>query len=409
MPDTRPVAAKRLGSVLNPVIPILAALLKDHPTALSLGQGMVSWGPPDAVRDCLRDACRNASGCDQYGAVEGDQELLQALREKLAGIERIDLEGSALIVTAGSNMAFHAIAQVICDPGSEVIVPTPYYFNHVMAIQLAGGQPVAVDAGILPDPDQLAAAITERTRAIVTISPGNPSGAVLPEERLKAINQLCARYGLFHLHDEAYMGFCHGEIPHWSPGSLSGSGHHTVTLRSFSKSHGMAGWRLGYMAAPQQIRPALAKVQDTIAICPSRPMQRAALAAVNVPDNWVKDKVMTLQAKRLRMQELFRCNDSPWRLLGPCDGALYGLVGLDAAGASARTAAGASDQEQGCAELMQVLVRRFGVGVLSGQSFGLAASSFRISYGMLEEQAFEQAMQRLLKGLNTLAASLHLH
>ena len=150
------------------------------------------------------------------------------------------------------------------------------------------------------------------------------------------------------------------------------------------------------MAVP--LLPALAKVQDTIAICPSRPMQRAALAAVTVPARWVEDQVATLQAKRLRMVELFERVDAPWRLLGNSDGALHGLAdlepGLDLAPAL------------GPHELMTTLVERFGVGVVSGSSFGMGPASFRISYGMLDDASSQKAMARLITGLGQLAGTL---
>ncbi|QEY33028.1 aminotransferase class I/II-fold pyridoxal phosphate-dependent enzyme [Synechococcus sp. RSCCF101] len=390
-----PAAAARLGRVLDPVIPRLGHLLAAHPEALSLGQGMVSWGPPAGVRTALTEACLQPGACDRYGPMAGDPEVLEGLRALLRGRHGLDLDGSGVLATAGSNMAFNAIAQVICDPGDEVILPKPYYFNHVMAVQLAGGQPRAIDAGLILDPERLAAAITPRTRAIVTISPGNPSGAVQPAARLEAINRLCAAHGLFHIHDEAYAAFCHGATPHWSPGSLAGSGRHTVTLGSFSKSHGLAGWRLGYLAAPEQLLPALAKVQDTILICPSRPLQRAALAAAQVPQAWVAQQVQTLEPKRRHLRELIGRADTPWQLLCDCDGAFYGLIGLR--DPSARLAGEDPDW------LMTTLVQSFGVGVVSGASFGIASSSFRVSYGILTMREFTEAMERLMGGLRVLS------
>lgn len=391
----KPQAARRLSSVLHPVIPKLGRLLRDHPGSLSLGQGIVSWGPPESVRSALSNLTTQSGSIDHYGPMGGDPELIERLTDVLRMRYKFDLDESCLIATAGSNMAFNAIAQVICDPGDQIILPIPYYFNHVMAVQLAGAEALPVDAGLLLDPERLQTSITSRTRAIVTISPGNPSGVVLPESRLKEINRICEANGLFHIHDEAYAAFCHGEILHWSPGSSSGSGGHTVTLRSFSKSHGMAGWRLGYMVAPQQLLSSLSKVQDTIAICPSRPMQRAALAALNVPSSWVEQKVKTLEPNRHMMLNMFRQMDIPWQLLTNSDGAFYGLVGLPD-GLSHRF-------EQGPYELMEILVQQFGVGVVSGHSFGINASSFRISYGMLNERDFEEAMQRLSNGLRCLA------
>ena len=393
----KPQAARRLSSVLHPVIPKLGRLLRDNPGSLSLGQGIVSWGPPEPVRSALSDLTTQSGSIDHYGPMAGDPELIERLSHILRMRYKFDLDESCLVATAGSNMAFNAIAQVICDPGDQVILPIPYYFNHVMAVQLAGAEALPVDAGLFLDPERLQASITSRTRAIVTISPGNPSGVVLPESRLKEINRMCETNGLFHIHDEAYAAFCFGEILHWSPGSLTGSGGHTVTLRSFSKSHGMAGWRLGYMVAPQQLLSALSKVQDTIEICPSRPMQRAAIAALNVPPSWVEERVKTLKPKRHMMLDMFSQPDTPWHLLSNSDGAFYGLIGLPP-GLSHRC-------EQRPYELMEILVKQFGVGVVSGHSFGIDASCFRISYGMLDEANFEEAMQRLSNGLRYLAVT----
>ena len=181
-----------------------------------------------------------AAALDRYGPMQGDPPLLEALAAHLQGQHGLDLEGSALLVTAGSNMAFQILMQVLCDPGDEVILPAPWYFNHVMAVQLAGGVPVLPDAGLIPDPQRLAATITPRSRAIVTVSPNNPSGVVIPPEQLAAINALCAHHGLLHISDEAYAAFVHGAVPHWSPGATSGAAAHTVTLQSFSKEIGRA-------------------------------------------------------------------------------------------------------------------------------------------------------------------------
>ncbi len=226
-----PGAADRLAAVLDPVIPVVGDLVRRTPGTLSLAQGMVNWGPPPEVAAAVLEAMQQPGpGLDRYGATWGDPELRDAAERKLRTHNQLDLEGSFLLITSGSNMAFQAVVQAICEFGSEVIIPLPYYFNHVMAVQLAGGVPVVVDAGPLPDPERLAAAITPRTRAIVTVSPNNPSGLVLPGERLLAINRLCEQRGLFHISDEAYDLFVHGSVPHWSPGSLRGSAAHTISL-----------------------------------------------------------------------------------------------------------------------------------------------------------------------------------
>ena len=112
--------ASRLATVLTPAIPQVGELMRRRADCLSLAQGMVSWGPPEAVREALRAALiaeSTTASLDRYGPMEGDPELLDAVRQELAGRQHLDLDGAALLVTAGSNMAFNAIAQVIIDPG----------------------------------------------------------------------------------------------------------------------------------------------------------------------------------------------------------------------------------------------------------------------------------------------------
>ncbi len=388
-----------MAAVADPVIAQVGALMRQRPDALSLAQGMVSWAPPEAVRQAVgRSLLEVDRGLDRYGPVQGEADLLEAVRRELTEVRGLDLEGSELLVTAGSNMAFHAIAQVLCDPGDEVLLPLPFYFNHAMAIRLAGGLPVPVAAGLVPDPERLAAAITPRTRAIVTISPSNPSGLVTPPQVLAAINALCHRHGLLHVSDEAYADFIHGAVPHGSPGRLPGSGGHTVSLFSLSKAYGMAGWRVGYAAVPRQLMGALAKVQDTVLICPPLVSQRAALAALEAGPAWCRPHVAALGERR---RQLFnsvaaaRAGGQAVELLGPPDGAFYGLL---------RFPCGLAGEP-----LMRHLVLGHGVAALPGDSFGLPPAGgqalLRLSYGMLEAAPLAEALGRLFEALAVLQAS----
>jgi len=392
-----PAAAARMQAVIAPVIPRVAALMQRRPEALSLAQGMVGWGPPTAVREAVAAALEEPGPpLDRYGPMAGDPELLEAIGRELLGQRQLDPHGSQSLVTAGSNMAFNAIAQVLLAPGDQVFLPLPYYFNHAMAVQLAGGEPVPVAAGLLVDPERLAAAIGPRTRAIVTISPGNPSGVVLPEATLAAINRLCARHGLFHISDEAYAAFSHGAVPHWSPGSLAGSAGHTISLYSLSKAYGMAGWRIGYAAVPAQLGEALAKVQDTVLICPPRISQRAALAALMAGEAWCQPHLRELAERRRQLLAAVaaaRGRGLDVDLLVEPDGAFYGLLEF------ASPLAGEP--------LIERLVLEHGVATLPGESFGLSArpgrAVLRLSYGMLAAADLDQALTRLLNGVAALS------
>jgi aspartate/methionine/tyrosine aminotransferase len=248
---------------------------------------------------------------------------------------------------------------------------------------------VAVHAGVIPDPQQLAAAITPRTRAIVTISPNNPSGAVLPRGVLETINRLCADRGLLHISDEAYALFSHDSAAAWSPGSAAGSGEHTVTLGSLSKSHGMAGWRIGWAVVPPALMTDLAKVQDTILIHPPHLNQRAALAALETGGDWCRQRIATLLPRRQQVLQALQRTDAPWQLACPPDGAFYALLQLQSSLSS--------DQA------MERLIRNHQVALVSGSSFGLEGCWLRLSYGMLDEADLAEALRRLVAGLEHLA------
>src|SRR6185503_2718408 len=127
-------------------------------------------------------------------------------------------EGNRVMVTAGGNLAFMNAVLAIADPGDEFILPTPYYFNHEMAVTMANCRPVlvATDASYQLDVAGLRAAITPRTRAIVTVSPNNPSGAVYPAETLRQVNRLCAEHRIHHISDEAYEHFTYDGASHFS-------------------------------------------------------------------------------------------------------------------------------------------------------------------------------------------------
>lgn len=391
-----PGPAQRLDAVLEPVIPVVGDLVRRTPGTLSLAQGMVGWGPPPEVAEAVRAAlAQPGPGLDRYGPTWGDPALLEAARRKLQAVNGLDLDGSALLITTGSNMAFQAIAQAICDPGSEVILPLPYYFNHVMAVQLAGGVAVPVAAGQVPDPGRLAAAITPRTRAILTVSPNNPSGVVMPPEVLTAINHLCAERGLFHISDEAYDVFVHGAVPHRSPGAVSGSAAHTISLYSLSKAYGMAGWRIGYSAVPEVLRPALAKVLDTVQICPPVLTQQAGAAALSADPTWVAAQVAALEPRRQQLLEAvaaWRAEGLPVRLWAEPDGAFYGLLVIEGLGLSSDV-------------LMERLVLEHRVAAVSGRAFGFESPGeavLRLSYGMLDGPELSEALERLSDGLRRL-------
>lgn len=386
--------------MLAPVIPQVGALIARHPGTLSLAQGMVNWGPPPAVLEAIAAVLALAAAdpaamvdLDRYGPLQGDPELLAALSARLVRQQRFDPSISALLVTAGSNMAFQVLIQVLCDPGDAVLLPVPWYFNHAMAVQLAGATPLPVQAGLILDPERLEAAITPRCRAIVTVSPGNPSGVVQPPAVLEQINRICERHGLLHISDEAYGDFVFGSVPHRSPAARPGAGEHTVTLHSFSKAYGMAGWRLGYATVPKRLLPALEKGLDTTLICAPRISQRAGVAALAAGEAWLQPHLRDLAQRRRQLLASLATGGDRLNLLVEPDGAFYALVAIPT--------------PRRAMEVVQILIERHGVAALPGDSFAVPAPAgqavLRLSYGMLDSETLAEALERLQRGVAELA------
>ncbi|MEA3094054.1 MAG: hypothetical protein QOJ04_5396, partial [Caballeronia sp.] len=183
----------RMDAVQAPIIPIFGRLIRSVPGTISLGQGVVHYGPPlealRAVQDALADPATH-----RYQDGAGLPALIDAIVGKLAAENGTDVgRGAEVMVTAGANMAFMHAVMATTMPGDEVLIPLPFYFNHEMAIEMAGCRPVPVptDARYQLRLDAIRAAITPRTRAIVTVSPNNPSGAELSGSSLRELSELC--------------------------------------------------------------------------------------------------------------------------------------------------------------------------------------------------------------------------
>jgi aspartate/methionine/tyrosine aminotransferase len=382
--------SRRLAAVQAPVIPIVGRWIADTPGTISLGQGIVSYGPPPGVLDALR-GFGGVAADHRYGPVEGLAPLLEAIEAKLAAENGITVRpASRVLVTAGGNQAFMNAVLALTDPGDEVILPVPYYFNHEMAVVMAGARPVGVRTGrdYQLDVQAIADAVTPRTRAVVTVSPNNPTGAVYPEGVLGAVNALCRDRGVFHVHDEAYEYFVYGEARHFSPGSIDGAAAHTISLYSLSKAYGMASWRVGYMVVPEALAEAVHKIQDTLLICPPAVSQHVALAALGAGRSYPATRLAGLDGMRRAIFEALGRGDLPCEL-APVSGAFYYLVRVHA--------------DIDSMALAERLIRQHRVAAIPGSAFAdPAPCSIRISYGALDGDTLAHGIERLAEGLRAL-------
>jgi len=381
--------AARMRAVQAPIIPILTDLVRRTPGTISLGQGIVAYGPPAEALAVLGSFPRTAED-HRYGPVEGSADLVEAIWRKLESENGVRRDHRRrVVVTAGGNMAFVNAILAITDPGDEVVLQSPFYFNHDMAIGMASARTVAVptDASWQLQPAAIREAITPRTRAVVTISPNNPTGAVYPESALREVSALCAERDLYHIHDEAYEYFTYGAA-HFSPGAIEDAAARTITLHSLSKSYGMASWRIGYMVIPEHLFEAVNKIQDTNLICPPVVSQAVARAALEVGAPYCRDKVTALgEVRRLVIDRL--SSISRFCTVPRPDGAFYCLVRVHSS----------IDP----LELASQLIAEHRVATVPGTAFGLREGCFlRVSYGALDPGSVAEGVSRLVRGLEAL-------
>ena len=382
--------SQRVRAVQTPIIPTITKLAREHPGTISLGQGVSYYGPPPESYQAI-EAQLHSQQLNAYGPVEGIPELIDTLTNKLSTRNNITINGdNCIFVTAGSNMAFSSLVQVLTDPGDEIILLTPYYFNHEMAIRLVNAVPVLVPTleNYHPDIDAIKQAITNKTRAIVTVSPNNPTGAVYTQEELTEINQLCAQHNIYHVSDEAYEDFTYDNHQHFSPASLSNSEPHTISLYSLSKAYGFAGWRVGYMVIPENIYASLHKVQDTVLISPTIVSQYAAIGAHQASYSYIQNNIEEI--KRSREYCLNTLNQTEL-LATPAksEGAFYIFAKLNT--------------QQDDFDIATSLIKQHSIATIPGSAFAMNDGCYlRISYGALTSETVTHGIDKLTSGLNSL-------
>jgi aspartate/methionine/tyrosine aminotransferase len=380
-----------MGRVQAPIVPIIGDLIRQVPGTISLGQGAVHYGPPPAALDAVRSALADPS-IHEYQDAQGLPSLVDRLTVKLQEENGIQIgPGRRLMVTAGGNLAFMHAVMATTQPGDEIILPIPFYFNHEMAIQMAGCRAVGVatDAQYQLQLEAMRGAITDRTRAIVTISPNNPSGAVYPEAALRAVSALCRDNRLYHISDEVYEYFTYGSARHSSPASFEGAGDDTISIYSLSKAYGMAGWRVGYFVYPEHLSPAMMKSQDTLLVCATVIAQVAAAAAVRAGRGYCAPHVIELGAVRRLVLDAFGSLGSLVTVLPPA-GAFYCLAKVNS--------------NLDAMLLAERLIREYRVAVIPGAAFGMTDGCyFRVAFGALQRAAVAEGIGRLVEGLQRIA------
>jgi aminotransferase len=357
------------------------------PGAISLAVGEPGFATPPHIVEAASQALHD--GFTKYSPNPGYLDLREAIAEKIERVNGYQADPETeVFVTVGAMQALVLTFMVGIDPGDEVLLTDPSYTNFEATITLAGGRvrfvPTAPDRGYLPHVEDLAAAITPRTRAILVNSPANPTGAVYPRDLLHAIAELCLRHDLLLISDETYGRLTYGDIRNVSPASFPGLRDRTVTIYSFSKEYAMTGWRIGYLTGPAPLLQVMATVQEAMASCVNSATQRAALAALSGP----QDCVETMRRAYERRRDLVVERMS--RIAGVhCprpDGAFYAFPDVRAI-------------THDTASLAERLLFDHRVVVSPGEAFGPQSGGFlRLSYATSDEDLGD-GLTRLESGL----------
>lgn len=273
---------------------------------INMAQGVCDTPAPSLVLEAAQRAIED--GRNVYTRFDGLAELRQALAEKLARYNGIQADpDTEIVVSAGATGAFHCACEALLEPGDEVIVFEPFYQYHLSALLAVEAVPVTVrmeHPGRTVTAAQLERAVTEKTKAIVVNSPGNPSGKVWTRDELETVAAIAKKHDLFVFSDEIYEYFLYDGRSHLSMAALPGMAERTITVGGYSKTFSVTGWRIGYTAAARPWAQAIGAVNDLLYVCAPAPLQMGIAAGIlELPGDFYKELARSYQRKRDRFCE----------------------------------------------------------------------------------------------------------
>ena len=255
------------------------------------GAGEPDFDTPAHIKAAAQAAIE--MGFTKYTPSSGTPELRQAIADKFKADNGLDYKPSQVIVSNGAKHSCYNAILATCQPGDEVIIPSPYWLSYPEMVRLAGADPVFVQTkeanGWKMTADEMQDAMTPRTKLVIINSPGNPTGAVYTRAELQAIVDVCADEEILILSDEIYEKLTYDGAEHVSVASLPGAADLTITINGFSKAYSMTGWRLGYLGAPEPIAKAIDAIQSHSTSNPCSFAQKGALAALKGDQQPVAD------------------------------------------------------------------------------------------------------------------------
>jgi aminotransferase len=347
-------------------------------------------GEPDfTTPKHILEAAKKAmdEGHTHYGPDRGSHELRQLIAQKIKKQYGADYNWEdEILITAGGQAGLHIAVMALADPGDEIVILVPYYPPYLVNATLAGAKPVFVtlrsEDGFIPDPAAIKKAVTPKTKALIILSPNNPTGAVYPAEVLKRLVELAQERKFMIISDEVYECLVYDGLRHTSALSFPGAKQYVVQVNSFSKTYAMTGLRIGYVAASSDKLLQFLKYHHTVNISANVPSQLACVTAMKGPQDSVEEMRQAYEKRRDLLIGML--NDIPGVHCGNPKGAFYVLADIRELGVPSL-------------EFVEYLVQEAGVVLTNGS--GLGYEGFvRVSY-CADPKNLEEAMERMKKAV----------
>ncbi|CAN5856294.1 pyridoxal phosphate-dependent aminotransferase [soil metagenome] len=356
----------------------LASTLDD---VIAMGRGDPDFHTPQHIVEAAKKAIDDNQ--HHYTHPTGLVQLREAIAERLKRDNGLEYGADEIVVTAGVQESIMLCMLALVDAGDEVLITSPRFTTYDTAVHMCGGKPVPVPTYERDDfalmPAEIEKRITERTKALVLVTPNNPTGAVTPPEVIRQIADLAKRHDLIVISDEIYDKLVYEGSEHLSIGSLPDMKERTITLNGFSKTYAMTGWRIGYLAAPQAFVRLITEPRHTLSINTNTPAQFAALAALTGPQDVIDDMVQAYTKRRGYMMETM---DALGLSYGHPGGAFYLYTNVSKTGMPAP-------------QFCETLLKEGRVLLFPGSMFGDESDHYvRMSY-LQPLERIEEAMARM--------------
>ncbi len=381
--------AARIQSVEFPPIAEAMSWIKKEPgnrALLNMCQAVPSYPPAEALQAEIARLAHEP-GTGGYTDIFGVMPLREAFAAHMSTAYRASIVGDHVVATTGCNQAFAATIMAIATAGDNVVMPTPWYFNHQMWLSMLGIaiNPIAAfNAGANhPDVAAARAAIDAKTKAIILCTPNNPSGAIYPPEVIGAFFDLAQEKGLALILDETYRDFRPDVAPPHNLFSREGWQKTLIQLYSFSKIYALAGYRLGAMIASPQMLHEVAKILDCMTICPPQITQRAVLFGLTALDVWKQEKRNLMAGRLAAMRQAFATTGLNYQLVS--SGAYFAYVRHPFAGETSKSVA-------------QRLAKENDLLCLPGSMFGPAQEDYlRLAFANVDASLMPELATRLIE------------